>query len=342
MHTFHRVLSGMGILLLAALATATLPGTAHAQYTGEAYILRLNAGVGVSGLLGVGVGASVNEVDLPFSGGGPNNGAQNGLSLNLGPGRIQADVIASSTSESGGLVVSDATVTGANIFPNFSSLLPSNLNVVGNILNSSIGLGGLAQVNVNIGFLNVNGSLLNATVIQAHAEDSALVAANGFTNIIGLSALSSAITADGTIAQRIPINLNVSVSGTVNVLGNSLFATNVSGSTSVEVGELIINEQLPQPTDDGLITVNAIHLRLFPDVDLPDLNLTGNIPVLGGVLNLEVGLPTTNILGVTAGTDLIISSATAGAAPEPGTFALLAIGGVGAVGIRLRRKRSKS
>jgi hypothetical protein len=341
MHTFPRLLSGMGVVFAAALASALLPAPAQAQYTGEAYILRLNAGVGAAGLIGIGVGASVNHVTLPYTGGGPVNGAQNGLNLNLGPNQVTASVISSSTIEAGGQVTSDATVTGANIFPNFSSLLPNNLNVLGNVLGSSIGIGGLATVNLNIGFLNVTGSLLNATVIQAHAVDNQLVPAFGFSNIVGLTALSNAITADGTIAQHIPINLTVNVTGTVNVLGNALLATNVSGSTSVQIGELIINEQLPQPTDPELITVNAVHLRLFPDVDLPNLTLTGNIPVIGGLLSLNIDLPTTNVLGVTAGTDLIISSATAGVAPEPGTLALLAVGGLSMVGLRLRRKQSK-
>ncbi len=182
---------------------------------------------------------------------------------------------------------------------------------------------------------------MNATVIQAHAIDNVLIPATGFSNIVGLQALSNSITADGTVAQYIPINLTVNVTGTVNVLGNALFATTVSGSTSVQVGELIINEQLPQPTDPELITVNAVHLRLFPDVALPNLTLTGNIPVLGGVLSMNVALPRTNVLGVTAGTDLIISSATAGVAPEPGSLALLVVGGVGMFGIVLRRKQSK-
>lgn len=348
MHTFHRMLSGLGVVLVAALASAVLPAPAKAQYTGEAYILRLNAGAGVAGLLGIGVGASINEVDLPFPGGGPYNGAQNGLNLNLGPNQVQADVISSATAEASAQVGSDAIITGATVFPNFSSLLPNNLGVVGNVLGSSIGIGGLATVNLNIGFLNVTGSLLNAAVIQAHAEDTPLIAANGFTNIVGLTALSNAITADGTIAQRIPINLTVSVTGTVNVLGNALLATNVSGTTTVEVGELIINEQLPQPADPDLITVNALHLRLYPNVDLPDITLTGNIPVIGGILSMNVDLPTTNVLGVTAGTDLILSSATAGAlgnsnaaAPEPGTFALLLVGGVGIAGVRLRRKQAR-
>ncbi len=162
MHTSHRVLSGLGILLAIALASALSPEPAQAQvFTGEAYILRLNAGAGVAGLLGIGVGASVNDVVLPNSGGGTFNGAQNGLSLNLGPGRVTASVISSSTAESGGQVTSDATITGANVFPNFSSLLPTNLNVLGNVLSSSVGIGGVATVNLNIGFLNVSGSLLN-------------------------------------------------------------------------------------------------------------------------------------------------------------------------------------
>jgi hypothetical protein len=341
MHTFPRLMGGLGVLFASALACAVLPTPAQAQFTGEAYILRLNAGADVAGLIGVDVGASVNRVELPYTGGGPYNGAQNGISLNLGPGRITTGVISSSTSESGNQVVSDASVVNATVFPNFSSLLPSNLSRVGNVLGSSIGIGGIATVNLNIGFLNVNGALLNAALIEAHAEDNPLVPASGFSNIVGLQALSNVITADGTVAQRIPINLTVQVSGTVNVLGSSLLTTSVSGTTSVEVGELIINEQLPQPSDPKLITVNAVHLRLYPNVDLPNMTLSSSVPVLGSLVTVDVDLPTTNILGVTAGTDLIISSATAGAAPEPGTLALLAMGGVGAVGARLRRKQSK-
>lgn len=342
MHTFQRVLSSLGALLAVGLVSAVLPAPAQAQYKGQAYILRLDAGAGVAGLLGLGVGATINEVNLPKTGGGPFNGAQNGINLNLGSGRVTSGTISSSTQASGGHVTSNAQVTGINALPNFSSLLPTNLSVLGGVL-GNVNLPGIAQINLNVGFLNVSGSLLSANLIQAHAEDGEFTNPTGFSNIVGLSALGNVIAADGTIGQRIPIIVAVTLTGTVGVtlpiVGN--VGVNLAGSTNVEIGEIIINEQFTKLTQPQEITVNAAHVRLYPEVDLPNLTLTGNVPIVGTAVSLNVDLPKTNILGVTAGTDLIISSATAGAAPEPGSLALLGIGGVSMIGIVLRRKQPK-
>jgi|GEM_PF-5824604 hypothetical protein len=333
-----------------ALATALLLSLASqpalAQpFTGEAYTLRGNIGVGATPILEIGVGAELNRVTLPFPNGGvgnSDNDADAGIVVGVG-NAVSLNTITTSTSESGSVVISSAVVNGTNVLPNFGNLLPNNLSVVGNVLDATAILGNLAQLNVGIGFNNVNGSLLTADVIGANAQDSPLINAFGSSNLVGVTALGNVVTANGSIAQVVPLNISLSLTAAVNV-GGVIGIANLSGTTTAQIGEIIFNEQLPTLADPNIITVNALRIRLFPNVELPDATLTGT--VLGAIpVFATVSLPTTNILGVTAGTDLIISSTTAGAlggnnavAPEPGTFVLLALGTL--VGEVVRRRKT--
>lgn len=354
----NRVLS-VALTALSSLALLSLSTAANAQaYKGNAYILSGNVGVnvgpGATPLVNVGVGAEINRVDLPHPNGGAGNSANNnnaGLGVNIGTA-VALNAVTSSTAEIASAVTSNAQVTGANILPNFSTLLPNSVAIPGVGLN--LNLLGLVTTNVNLGFGSILGSLTQAGVIGATANDTPSIVAHGTSNIVGLSLLSQTINVavDGfgnplpnqRFAITVPINLSATVSGNVQVGPVSVPVANVAlaGTANAEIGEIIINEQLPGG-DPNLITVNALHIKLYPEVDLPDVTLSGNVSVAGlGLVTLSANavLPNTNILGNNlATTNLIVSSATAGAAPEPGSLAL--IGGVGILGLVgvARRKR---
>lgn len=336
----------VALTALSSVALLVVARPAEAQvYTGEAYILRGNVGVnvgpGATPLVDVAAGAEINRVNLPFPNGGPGNvanGAGNGLGVTIGTA-VDLDVVSTTTAEIASAVTSDATITGANILPNFSTFLPNSVNLPG--LNLNVNVLGVVNTNVSLGFGNIVGSLTTATVIRATALDTPLVPASGTSQIAGLNVLGSPVNVavDGsgnplpnqTFFITVPINL------TAQVQTGPLTVVNLSGTSSAVIGEIIINEQLPIPASPDLITVNALHIKLYPVVDLPDVTLTG----AGGLVTASVSLPTTDILGEDlATTDLILSSATAGAAaPEPGAFALFGLGLVGMAGV-LRRKRA--
>ena len=343
------VAAGLGIL---ALSSVLLASSAQAQpYTGSAYILQGKIGTGVSPILNVAAGAEINKVSLPFPNGGAGNSANsNSAGVTLGVGNaVSLGAINTATAELASAVTSTASVNNTNVLPNFyQTQLQAGVDVNTTLTNLTRALSGSANVSAHVSFSPFTGSLLQADLIGAQAQDTPFIAANGSSNFVNLSALGNIVTANGSISQTIPLFVTVNISTTANFL-NGLTATTLTGTTQAQIGELVLNEQLPQPSNPALITVNAVHLKLYPNVDLPNLTLTGQASILGiGLTSVsaDVDLPSTNLVGVTAGTDLIVSSATAGslgaAAPEPGTFALLGMGSVFGMVLLRRRATAKA
>jgi hypothetical protein len=304
--------------LVATAATLVLsiagPRPANAQaYLGEAFILDGQVG----GLLNIGV--EINKVQLPHPNGGPGNSATNGIGLSVGP-LVTAGVINSHTQEVGATVNSNATINNLSVLPNFSDI---------NLLDlPDLSIGGLGLVDISVTGVGTN-PLATATVVHSEATDSPVSSASGSSTVTNLSVLGGVgVNSNGTLNQTIPINVGVLLS----VLGGT-----ISTNATVQIGEIIINEQI-SPAEAGFpdsVRVNALRVKLYSTAQV-------NASLLGIPINAN-----TNLVGELANTDLVFSSSTAGvnaaavAAPEPASVALLLMsaGPLALVRRRLRRNR---
>jgi len=152
----HIARRGAGLALACAMALAALPLTAHAAgptYNGSA-----------TGIIANLLGSSVTRVDdtgpLPATGGSITTGSTTGV--NLGVGKVTADVLPSSTSGSAGTTNSSAQVTNAGV--NVLTTLNLSAGVVKSSATATCGANGAtASGSSTVTKLVINGSPITVT-----------------------------------------------------------------------------------------------------------------------------------------------------------------------------------